>query len=212
MLSLQNSAEYSVDVKFHVRRFKGGRLPFISTKKANLRDWQPRLVLSAPQLWTWPLWKGPGFPQRSRLRPLQEAAQNQVDVSLNAGKPPVYAQGLQVLYYVIQGHRTQSGTDLKGQLAPEPLFPQGVVPPSPGPSETTCTRASEGLSHTRRPLPCDSLLLVPVPPATTFLSALMLSQGGCCPTSLRLPHPGAALGAWTGVGLSSSSTTGWVAS
>ena len=94
MLSLQNSAEYSVDVKFHVRRFKGGRLPFISTKKANLRDWQPRLVLSAPQLWTWPLWKGPGFPQRSRLRPLQEAAQNQVDVSLNAGKPPVYAQGL----------------------------------------------------------------------------------------------------------------------
>ena len=68
------------------------------------------------------------------------------------------------------------------------------------------------LSHTRRPLPCDSLLLVPVPPATTFLSALMLSQGGCCPTSLRLPHPGAALGAWTGVGLSSSSTAGWVAS
>lgn len=132
--------------------------------------------------------KEPSFHSEAICSSSMRLPQSQINVSFNGPQTHcLYTANAGPLCHT-GSQKLNTETVVKGHLAPESPFSQGVVPPPRDLPKQHVPEVQKVLLHTHRPPPCDSLLLVPVPPTTTSLLASMLTQGGCCPTSLRLPH------------------------
>lgn len=106
----------------------------------------------------------------------------------------VNTQGLQV-HHICRVTELNMEIAMKSHLAPESLSQQGAVPPPLDLPKRCVPEARKVLAHIQRPPPCDSRLPVPVPPATTFLSAAAPPRAGCLPSILDTsPGPSPSLG------------------